>query len=127
MTELEALQICRELWYWLYLNPCASKYKWPGWKEYLPMACACPCCEYRNQQTSKGAETNGNSCNICPLLGYAWQAVGNTYCTHDLESFYHRTIRRTRRGATGMVVAIDEAIRDLRKEVKRCERMGNRS
>jgi len=119
MTELEALQICRELWYWIYLNPERNKCEWPGWKKYGRMTSSCPCCEYRDLKVADVGVSVRNSCDLCPLLGYAWQAKGALYCIDNPESFFWKYRLTPRRQAAGMIVACDEAIRNLRNEAIR--------
>lgn len=52
LSKIKALQICKELWEWMLVQPLEGMYKdqWPGWQKYGYMMVYCPCCEYFEQK-----------------------------------------------------------------------------
>lgn len=124
LTKRQTLEICRELWMWLYETGSELKKSWHGWMKYGLMDTNCPCCEYAISKKIEGAKRG--RCVICPLSNYAWtKSVVRGYCTSmDGTSFYRlwmfdtsdeveRSVVRSY-WAAWMVDACDRALEDLK-------------
>lgn len=82
LTKKKALELCRDLWKWLEMNPERNKPAWPGWKTNRGInrtSTFCPCCEYKSQEcrSSKNYIDCENGCVIYKIWGYK---NGNLVC-----------------------------------------------
>lgn len=64
LTIQESLELTRDLWLWLALNPGSDKSEWPEWEKHGKFYAYCPCCEY-----AKGLY-RAPDCSECPLKKY---------------------------------------------------------
>lgn len=47
LTEIKALEACRDLWRWLEENPSKEKHQWPAFENSTKKCLSyCPCCQY---------------------------------------------------------------------------------
>lgn len=124
LTRKKALEICAELWDWLWEHPLVkhgedAKGKWPGWKKHGHMDSWCPCCEY------DASRLPTKSCSRCPIPKTAWTKTEKRvcYCTADDSPFYKwvesRKVKTRKKYAKIIRDAARKELRKLKRKAKK--------
>lgn len=110
LTARQALELCQELWEWVYANPKKDKEDWPRWEELGYMLASCPLCEYARQKEGRR----------CCLVYWRKKPGLRNHCTQEgspyLRWVYAPTLRSKRYWAGRIVKLCKEALEKYPEE-----------